>query len=176
MPGGRLYRLRTDDIRNHPFRTRRHLRRQIGIARRRHILGRSGNHVDVRHYRDRCRTLECLLGVLIGNGCPEGGISVHRCCRGHGEITLLMMMGCELAEVVDGAGSDRNGDCAGLVQLLVQQLDMVPVGMEFIFLEEEFFRGDTCGLHGLEDLRTCHAPGVPVGHQEGLAAGEKIIE
>ena len=87
-----------------------------------------------------------------------------------------MMMGCELAEVVDGAGSDRNGNRTGLVQLLVQQLDMVPVGMEFFFLKEELFRRDTCGLQGLEDLRTCHAPGIPVGHQEGLAAGEKIIE
>ena len=93
-----------------------------------------------------------------------------------GEIALLMMVGAELAEVVDGAGTDGDRDRPSFVEGLVQHLDMVPVGVEFRLFEHIFFRGDACCGEGPEDLCAGGLPGIAVGYHEGLAAGEVFIE
>ena len=53
---------------------------------------------------------------------------------------------------------------------------MVPVGMEFILLEEELLHRNSGGLKGLEDLCAGNPPGVFICHNDGLAAGEILFE
>ena len=176
VPGGGLDGLGAHDVGDHPLRAGRHLGRQIGISRGSHRLRGGCDHVHIRHHGNGRRALEGLLGILVGDGCAEGGVSVHRGGRGHGQIALLMVMRAKFAEVVDGAGPHRNRDGTGAVQHTVEFLDVVPVGVEFILLEEELLHRNSGGLQGLEDLCAGNPPGVFICHNDGLAAGEILIE
>ena len=186
---------------HHPLRACGHLRSQVGIAGGRHLLRGGGNHVDIGNNGNRSRAGKGLLGILVGNRSAERRKTVHGGGGRQGQILLAVVMRAELAQIVDDAGTDGNQDeilvgrlaegllgigfhmvvivldglCRGKITLhdLVHHLHVLPLGMEFLLVDDIFlYRVAGGGEEGL-DLLAQGRPGVHVSDDDALATGKQ---
>ena len=109
MPCFRYYRFGAHQICYHPFCPGRNLGGQIGIAGSCHLLRCGGNDIDVGNDRYRSRTGECLLGIPVGNRSSERGITVDGSCGRERDVGLSVVIGRELAEIIDDSRTHGNG-------------------------------------------------------------------
>ena len=202
MPCRRDNGLGGHQVGHHPLCARGHLRGQVGIAGGRHLLRSGGNHVDIGDNGNRSRAGEGLLGVLVGNGRAKRRITVHGSSGRQGQVLLTVVVRAELAQVVDHTGTDGNQDvilvgrlAEGLLGIglnvvfivldglrrseialdnLVHHLHILPLGVEFLLVDDVFFhRVAGRGEEGL-DLLAQGGPGVHVGDDDTLPAGEEF--
>lgn len=130
-------RLRTEQVGDHPLGTGRNLGRQIGVARRRHLLRCGGQHPHVGQNHPRGAGLDVKLGPVARDDRTRRRIAVDRRCRGHAEVRLVVMERGEFAEVVDDARAHGDNDGARAVERFVDPLDIGIVGVELLLFEEK---------------------------------------
>lgn len=118
-----------------------------------------------------------LLEAVDGHGGAVGGEAVDGGGRGDAEVAAVAgVFGGELADVVDGAAADRDGDLA--CDAFPEVLGVAVVGMEARFGGEDdgFVLGDAGLAEEVGDALSGGAPGVLVGDDDGGAVGPEATE
>ena len=204
IPGGGNDGLRAHQVGDHPLGAGRNLGGEVGIAGGDHPPRCGDQHVHIGDDPGRGRALEGLLRVLVGDGGAEGREAVHGGGGGDAQVALAVMVGGQLADVVDDARTDGNGDGIrvrgfpealfgrGLgigriildalrgghvpVQDLVRHFDVAPLGMELFLVDDVFLRRDAGAGHQGMDGLAAGRPGVDIGDDDGLPAREQLLE
>ena len=132
---------------------------------------RAGDHVEVGQDRSGGRAVERLFRASIGDGCPVGGIPVHRGRSGDRHVRSAETVRDELGQVVDGPGpnGDRNGTARP--DRVLQQLDERMLGIHIVG-EEESIASDAGAEKAGLDVCSCRLKGPLVSRDHDCTVAE----
>jgi len=114
-----------------------------------------------------------LFGALVSDGRAESRVTIHGRGRGYRHVLPSLSMGCQLGQIVDGPGADRDRNCLMPLQGQIEFFHEPVFGVELrIAINERIAAENSRRLQEAQDFPAGQVEGRGIGHDQRGASSK----